>query len=33
MIQPSPEVELEIHRLYLQKATEALLDAIEYQDV
>ena len=33
MICPSPEVQLEIHRLYLQRAKEALLDTIEYQDV
>ena len=30
MIQPSPVVELELHRLYLQKAVEALMEAEEY---
>ena len=30
MICPSPEVQLEMHCLYLQKAKEALMDAIEY---
>ena len=30
MICPSPEVQLEMHRLYLQRAKEALMDAIEY---
>ena len=30
MICPSPDVQLEMHRLYLQKAVEALLDAEEY---
>ena len=30
MIYPSPEVQLEMHCLYLQKAKEALMDAIEY---
>jgi hypothetical protein len=30
MIQLSPVVELEMHRLYLQKAVEALMDAEEY---
>lgn len=30
LIFPSPEVQLEVHRLYLQKAKEALMDAIEY---
>lgn len=33
MICLSPEVQLEMHRLYLQKAKEALMDAIEYRDV
>ncbi len=27
---PSPEVQLEMHYLYLQKAMEAMMDAIEY---
>ncbi len=27
---PSPEVQLEMHRLYLQKAKESLMDTIEY---
>ena len=27
---PSPEVKLEMHRLYLQKAVETLMDTIEY---
>ena len=30
MICPSPDVQLEMHRLYLQKAVEALMDAEEY---
>ena len=30
MIHPSPYVQLEMHRFYLQKAKEALMDAIEY---
>ena len=30
MICPSPEVQMEMHRLYLQRAKEALLDTIEY---
>ena len=30
MICPSPEVQLKMHRRYLQKAKEALMDAIEY---
>ena len=30
---PSPQVQLEMHILYLQKAKEALLGVIEYQDV
>ena len=30
MICPGPEVQLEMHRLYLQRAKEALLDTIEY---
>ena len=30
MICPAPEVQLEMHRLYLQKAREALMDTIEY---
>ena len=32
MICPSPEVQLEMHRLYLKKAKEALVDTIERQD-
>ena len=31
MICPSPEVQLEMHRLYLQKAKEALIDTIAIQ--
>lgn len=27
---PSPEVQLEMHRLYMQKAVETLMDTIEY---
>jgi hypothetical protein len=30
MICPGPEVQLEMHRLYLQRAKEALMDTIEY---
>ena len=30
MICPSTEVQLEMHRLYLQRAKEALMDTIEY---
>ena len=30
MICPSPEVQLEMHRLYLQEAMKALMDAQEY---
>ena len=30
MICPSPEVQLEMYRLYLQRAKEALMDTIEY---
>ena len=30
MICPSPEVQLEMHRLYLQEAVKALMDAQEY---
>ena len=30
MICPSPEVQLEMHRLYLKRAKEALMGAIEY---
>ena len=33
LICPRPDVQLKMHRLYLQKAKEALMDAIEYQDV
>ena len=30
LIYPSPEVQLEMHRLYLQEAMKALMDAQEY---
>ena len=30
MICPSPEVQLEMHRLYLQQAVKALMDSEEY---
>ena len=30
MICPGPDVQLEMHRLYLQRANEALMDTIEY---
>ena len=30
MICPGPEVQLEMHRLYLKRAKEALMDTIEY---
>ena len=30
MICPGPDVQLEMHRLYLQRAKEALMDTIEY---
>ena len=30
MIRPSPEVQLKMHRLYLQRAKEALMDTVEY---
>ena len=33
MICPSPDVQLQMHSLYLKKATEVLMDTIEYQDV
>jgi hypothetical protein len=33
MICLGPEVQLQMHRLYLQKAKEALMDAIEYLGV
>ena len=33
MICPGPEVQLQMHRLYLQQAKEALMDAIEYLGV
>ena len=32
MICPDPEVQLEMHRLYLQKATEALMIAIKREE-
>ena len=30
VIDPGPDVQLEMHRLYLQRAKEALMDTIEY---
>ena len=30
MICPGPDVQLEMHRLYLKRAKEALMDTIEY---
>ena len=33
LICPGPDVQLKMHCLYLQKAKEALMDAIVYQDV
>ena len=30
MICPGPDVQLEMHRLYLQRSKEALMDTIEY---
>lgn len=30
LICPGPDVQLEMHRLYLQRAKEALMDTIEY---
>ena len=33
LICPGPEVQLEMYRIYLKKAKEALMDAIEYEDV